>query len=156
MSINILGFMLLCAVMLPNIAFLIWKPVDQKPVKSSIWDILEHIGRIASMIFLCFDLGKPYLSTVFASKGLFIAWVISTSLITGLYIGIWMRYFLCGRTVELCYKSFFIPMPLVILPVLDFLITGILGANLALIISSILLGIGHIMVSLSTKKQLSI
>ena len=57
----------------------------------------------------------------------------------------WIRYFLNEHTEKNFYRSFCgIPVPAASLPVLAFLLLGIYGNVIWLILSSILLGIGHI------------
>lgn len=61
------------------------------------------------------------------------------------YEGAWIRYFKHGNTLKNMYrKVIWIPVPLAALPVLVFLLLGIYGKVLWLIISSVIFGIGHI------------
>ncbi len=61
-----------------------------------------------------------------------------------LYEAAWVRYFL-KPALKNFYKSFLlIPLPLASLPVSAFLLLGIYGKVIWLIISALILGVGHI------------
>ena len=62
-----------------------------------------------------------------------------------LYEVYWIRYFRSEQTVNDFYRPLFgIPAPGAVLPVAAFLLLGIYGKVIWLIISSIILGTGHI------------
>lgn len=63
-------------------------------------------------------------------------------------------YFLSGNTEENFYRSRFgIPVPLASLPVMGFLLLGIYGHVIWLIISVIILGVGHIGIHIQHVKK---
>ena len=67
----------------------------------------------------------------------------------------WVKYFRSDRTMKDMLASFLIiPVPIACLPVLAFLILGIVSGNIFLIISSIILAIGHIGIHLDHRRNL--
>ena len=67
----------------------------------------------------------------------------------------WVKYFRSDRTMKDMLASFLkIPVPIASLPVLAFLILGIVSGNIFLIISSIILAIGHIGIHLDHRWNL--
>lgn len=73
-----------------------------------------------------------------------------------LYEFYWIEYFKSSKTMDDMYSSFIgIPVAGATLPVLAFLCLGIYGKNVFLIISTIILGIGHIGIHLGHKKELN-
>ena len=73
------------------------------------------------------------------------AWFIISAMLMLLYEAYWIRYFKSKRTVNDFYRPFFgVPAPGATLPVIAFLLLGIYGNVIWLIISSVILGIGHI------------
>ena len=73
------------------------------------------------------------------------AWLIVSAALMLLYEIFWIRYFRSKRKVSDFYRPLFgIPAPGATLPVAAFLLLGIYGKVIWLIISSVVLGIGHI------------
>ena len=67
----------------------------------------------------------------------------------------WIRYFKSNKTMEDMYKSIIgIPVPIASLPVFAFLLLGVYGKNIFVIISSIIMGIGHIGIHLNHRKEI--
>ena len=67
----------------------------------------------------------------------------------------WVKYFRSDRTMKDMLASFLIiPVPIACLPVLAFLILGIVSGNIFLIASSIILAIGHIGIHLDHRRNL--
>ena len=72
-----------------------------------------------------------------------------------LYEIYWIRYFKSNKTMKDMYSSILgIPVAGATLPVLSFLTLGIYGKNIFLIISVIILAIGHIGIHLNHKKEI--
>ena len=73
------------------------------------------------------------------------AWFIVSAALMVLYEVFWVRYFRSKQTVADFYRPILgIPVPGATLPVAAFLTLGIYGKVIWLIISSVILGIGHI------------
>lgn len=101
--------------------------------------IFERVGEVLCtcliLIFSDFNLH--------ATK--WIIWLGISFLLMIIYEIYWIRYFKSDKTLEDFYKPMLgIPVPGAMLPVMAFLILGIYGTNIFLIISSAILGIGHI------------
>lgn len=65
------------------------------------------------------------------------------------------KQYILGKTMKDMYSSLLgIPVAGATLPVVAFLLLGIYGRNIFLIISTIVLGIGHIGIHLNHKKEL--
>ena len=72
-----------------------------------------------------------------------------------LYEIYWVRYFKINKTIKDMYSIILgIPVAGATLPVLAFLLLGIYGKNIFLIIAIIILGIGHIGIHLNHKKEI--
>ncbi len=71
-----------------------------------------------------------------------------------LYEIYWIKYFKSNKTMKDMYTSFLkIPVARATLPVISFLLLGIYGKNIFLIISTIILAIGHIGIHLNHSKE---
>ena len=71
-----------------------------------------------------------------------------------LYEMYWHRYFMSSRTMRDMYSSFCgFPVAGATLPVLAFFLLGIYGFNIFLIITSLILGIGHIGIHVIHEKE---
>lgn len=105
--------------------------------------ILERIGEVLVVVFSLFC-GNDF------SWGLWISVMLMV-----LYEIYWLRYFKSSRTLNDMYGNFgFIPLPGATLPVVAFFFLGIASKNILLIISSIILGIGHIGIHLNHKNEI--
>lgn len=72
-----------------------------------------------------------------------------------LYEGYWVRYFRSKRTMADFYSSILgIPVAGATLPVCAFLLLGIYGRNIFLLISTVILGIGHIGIHIQHRNQI--
>jgi len=73
------------------------------------------------------------------------AWLFASAALMVLYEIFWVRYFWSKRTVRDFYRSLWgIPAPGATLPVVAFLLLGIYGRVIWLIVSSVVLGVGHV------------
>jgi len=73
------------------------------------------------------------------------AWFIASAVMMLLYEVFWLRYFRSKQTVTDFYRPLFgIPAPGATLPVVAFLLLGIYGKVIWLIVASVILGVGHI------------
>ena len=72
------------------------------------------------------------------------AWLIVSGIFMLLYEAAWIRYFVKPNLKNFYGHFMFIPVPLASLPVFAFLLLGIYGKVIWLIISAVVLGIGHI------------
>ncbi len=147
-----IGLIFLFMLMIPNIIWSKNKPEGyDKYVKNEnqVLLLFERIGEMLvtciSLIFSDFNINKiSYWSII-----LLIAFILMF-----LYEIYWIIYFKSNRTMKDMYSSLLgIPVAGATLPVFAFLLLGIYGKNVFLILSTIILGIGHIGIHLNHKKE---
>ncbi len=136
---------------IPNIIWSKNKPENyEKYIKNEnkILLILERIGEVTvtcfSLIFADFNINKISLRT---------AVLLAAFVLMILYEIYWIKYFKSDKTMKDMYSSLLrIPVAGATLPVLSFLLLGIYGKNIFLIVSTVILGIGHIGIHLNHRK----
>jgi len=147
-----IGLIFLLMLMIPNIIWSKNKPKEyNKYVKNEnkVLLLFERTGEMLviclSLIFSDFNINKISSWTII----LLIAFILMI-----LYEVYWIRYFKSNKTMKEMYSSLLkIPVAGATLPVLAFLLLSIYGKNLFLFISVIILGVGHIGIHLSHKKE---
>ena len=148
-----IGCIFLLMLIIPNIIWSKNKPKDyEKYVKNEnkILLLFEKIGEMLvaclSLIFCDFNINKISNWTVI----LLIAFIVMI-----FYEIYWINYFKSNKTMKDMYSSLFgIPVAGATLPVIAFLLLGIYGKNIFLIVSTIILGIGHIGIHRNHRKEL--
>lgn len=148
-----IGLIFLLMLMIPNIIWSKNKPKDYDEYvknENKVLLIFERIGEVlvtcVSLIFSDFNINRITSWSVL----LLIAFILMI-----LYEIYWVRYFKSNKTMKDMYSSLLgIPVAGATLPVIAFLLLGVYGRNIFLIISTILLGIGHIGIHLNHKKEL--
>ena len=147
------GLIYLLMLYIPNIIWSKNLPKDyNKYVKNENKILLyfERIGEVLvtffAVIFTDFNINKiSYWSII----------LLISFLMMVLYEIYWVRYFKSNKTMKDMYSSILgIPVAGATLPVLAFLLLGIYGKNIFLIIAIIILGIGHIGIHLNHKKEI--
>ena len=148
-----IGLIFLLMLMIPNIIWSKNKPKDYEKYEKNenkILLVLERIGEVLvtflAVIFTDFNINKiSYWSII----------LLISFLMMVLYEIYWARYFKSNKTMKDMYSSILgIPVAGATLPVLAFLLLGIYGKNIFLIIAIIILGIGHIGIHLNHKKEI--
>lgn len=147
-----IGLIFLLMLFIPNIIWSTNKPENyEKYIKNEnkILLIFERIGEIAvtclSLIFADFNINEisSWTAVLLTAFNLMI-----------LYEIYWLRYFKSSKTMKDMYSSLLgIPVAGATLPVLSFLLLGIYGKNIFLIVSTVILGIGHIGIHLNHRKE---
>ena len=148
-----IGFIFLLMLMIPNIIWSKNKPKEyDKYVKNEnrFLLLLERIGELSvtcfSLIFCDFNINKISAWAVI----LLLAFILML-----LYEVYWIRYFRSDRTMRDMYRSLLgIPVAGAVLPVAAFLLLGIYGKNIFLILATLVLGIGHIGIHMNHKKEI--
>ncbi len=148
-----IGLLFLLMLMIPNIIWSKNKPKGyDKYIKNEnkVLQLFERTGEILvtciSLLFSDFNINKISYWTIL----LLIAFLLMI-----LYEIYWIRYFKSNKTMKDMYNSILgIPVAGATLPVFAFLLLGIYGKNVFLLISTILLGIGHIGIHLNHKKEM--
>ncbi|WP_405269554.1 hypothetical protein [Methanobrevibacter sp.] len=107
--------------------------------------ILERIGEVLVTCLALFTGIKFGWSLILA-----VAFILMI-----LYEVYWLRYFTGNHTLNDMYSSFLdVPLPGATLPVLSALLLGIYANNIFLVISALILAIGHIGIHYNHKKEL--
>lgn len=111
--------------------------------------LLERIGQVlVTATALCFSDFNPN------SLSLWTLWLIAAFLLMALYEVCWCRYFIGAHTLSAFYgNQFGIPVPLAVLPVAAFLLLGIYGKVVWMVLSALVLGVGHIGIHLKHCKE---
>ncbi|MBE6138010.1 MAG: hypothetical protein E7176_06415 [Erysipelotrichaceae bacterium] len=146
------GLIFMIMLIVPNIIWTKFQPKDYDKYyknENKILKILEKIGQMA-VTCLCLIFSNFNINTIsYWSLILLFAFVIML-----LYEIYWIRYFKSGKTMFDFYgRMLGIPVPGATLPVIAFLLLGIYGKNIFLIIAVIILGIGHIGIHLNHYKK---
>lgn len=148
-----IGLIFLIMLFVPNFFWIKNKPKDYEKYEvneSKLLLIFERLGEISVsitiLIFSDFNINTISVWSV---------WIIISFLIMILYEFYWIKYFKSEKTMNDFYSNFLgIPVAGASLPVLAFFILGIYGKNLVLILSVIILGIGHIGIHFNHKNQI--
>ena len=147
-----MGAIFLLMLMIPNIIWSKNKPADyEKYVKNEnkVLLVFERVGEVSvsciSLIFSDFNINTLSRRS-FILLGAFVLMI--------LYEIFWIRYFRSSKTMKDFYRGLLgIPVAGATLPVCAFFVLGIYGRNLFLIISTVILRIGHIGIHLGHKKE---
>ena len=148
-----IGLIFLLMLMIPNIIWSKNKPKNYDifvKKENKLLLVFERIGEVLvaclALIFTDFNINNISIWSII----LLIAFLIML-----LYEIYWIRYFKSKKTMKDFYSSILgIPVAGATLPVLAFLLLGIYGKNIFLIISTIILGIGHIGIHYNHKKEI--
>jgi len=147
------GLIYLAMLFIPNLFWTKYKPENyDKYVKNEnkILKIFESTGQVlATCIVLIFKDFNIRLGSWW------VIWLTVSFAFMMLYEIFWVRYFRSEKTMQDFYSSLLgIPVAGATLPVIAFLLLGIYGKNIPLIIATIILGIGHIGIHMSHKKEI--
>ena len=147
-----IGLIYLLMLWIPNAMWAKNKPDGYDPSdESKVLLTFERVGQVLSTAaILLFTDYSP------RSIELWTAWFIVSAALMILYEVNWLRYFRSKQTVSDFYRPIIgIPAPGATLPVAAFLLLGIYGNVIWLIIASVILGVGHIGIHLQHIKNLS-
>lgn len=147
-----MGLVYLMMLFIPN---LIWarhppKGYEAKNENKTL-RIFERVGQVSvTCIALIFN------DTNINTVSIWSLWLLASFCCMILYEVSWIRYFSSENTERNFYRSLHgIPVPLASLPVAGFLLLGIYGKVIWLIVSIIILGIGHIGIHLQHANRAS-
>lgn len=145
------GLIYLLMLFIPNIIWAKNQPSDyDSSNENKLLLLFERAGQVGvtccALIFTDFNL------TVFS---LWSIWLIVSFIFMLLYEIYWIRYFRGEHTRRDFYRSFLgIPVPGASLPIIAFLLLGIYGKVIWMILSITILGIGHIGIHLQHLKKI--
>ena len=108
----------------------------------------ERIGEVLTcVIVLVFSDFNP-------RKTIWVTWLVISFVFMILYEIYWIRYFKSEHTMMDMYSSLFgIPVARATRPIISFVFLGIYGSNVFLLVSVIILGIGHIGIHLQHRNE---
>ncbi len=136
----------------PNIIWAKNKPMDYEKYSNNenrTLSLIEKIGQVSVVLF-----SLIFADNIKPTPWLFI--LILAFVLMILYELYWIKYFRGPKRMADMYSSFLgIPVAGATLPVLAFLLLGIYKMNLFLIISALILAVGHIGIHLDYERQLN-
>lgn len=151
LGFSYIGLIYLLMLFIPNIIWSKNQPINYDTTEENkILLLFERVGQVCcTFSVLIFD------DFNITSFSIWTLWFIISFLLMILYEICWIRYFINERTEYNFYRSFYgIPIPLASLPVIAFLLLGIYGKVIWLIISAIILGIGHLGIHIQHLKRI--
>lgn len=149
-----MGLIFLVMLFIPNMLWTKYKPKGYEKYFGNENKILLLFERTGEVLVSCISL----IFTDFNSHGLGLrsVWLVLAAVAMLLYEGYWIRYFHSRQEMTDFYSSFLaIPVAGASLPVAAFFFLGIYGSNFLLIFATIILGIGHIGIHLSHRREVS-
>jgi len=151
LGFSYIGLIFLIMLTIPN---LIWTKHPPKEYGSQnenkILLIFERIGQVlvtcTALVFS--DLNLRSWST-------WTLWLVAAGVLMLMYEIWWIRYFKSSKTLKDFYSSFCgVPVAGATLPVVVFLLLGVYGKLIWLLIAVVILGIGHIGIHLQHSKEI--
>ena len=147
-----IGLIFLIMLFVPNIIWSKNLPKDYEKYIKNENKILLIFERIGESLVSCLSLIFSDLNINKISCWSIILLVAFLSMV--LYEIYWIRYFMSNKTMEDMYSSILgVPVAGATLPVVAFFLLGVYGKNLPLIISTLILGIGHIGIHIKHKRE---
>jgi len=146
-----IGLIFMLMIQIPNIMWAKNKPKGYDPSgENKILLCFERAGQACcTFTILCFSDTNP------REWEPWVIWFFGAVLLMILYEGFWIRYFRGEKTLQDFYRPLFgVPAPGATLPVIAFLLLGIYGRLIWVIIASLILGIGHIGIHIQHIKNL--
>lgn len=147
-----IGLIFLLMLMIPNMIWSKNKPKDYDRYVKNENKVLVMFERIGEVAVTCLSLIFTNFNIKIISNWSII--LLIAFLLMILYEIYWIRYFKSSKTMKDMYSSLLgVPVSGATLPVLAFFLLGIYGKNVLLIISTVILGIGHIGIHLNHRKE---
>lgn len=148
-----IGFVYLLLLFVPNILWTKNQPRDyEKYVENEnrILSALERVGEVlvstTALIFADPDVGAVSIRHL---------WLFVSFACMVFYECYWVRYFRSDKTMKDFYSSFLgMPVAGATYPVIAFFLLGIYKRNIVLIVSAVVLGVGHIGIHLDHGKEI--
>ena len=144
------GLIYLLMLFIPNFFWTKYKPKDYDKYAENENKILKIFENIGQVLITCIVLIFKDFNVRLGSWRIILL-ILSFAFMV-LYEIYWIRYFRSEKTMKDFYSSLLsIPVAGATLPVIAFLLLGIYGKNILLIIAVIILGIGHIGIHINHK-----
>lgn len=141
LGFSYIGCIFLLLLFIPNLLWMKQKPNGYNPQnENKVLVVFERVGQVLvtciALIFQDFNI---------QGWSMWSMWLIAASIFMMLYECWWLRYFKSEKKVSDFYSSLFgIPVAGATLPVVSFLMLGIYGKVIWLVLATVILGIGHI------------
>jgi len=139
---NIYGLIIMAIVMIPNVIFAIKEKNFESKYHNKAIEIIEQIGRFGSIGLMIFNMSLLEFGYWFNNGK--IIYMILTGVLAVLYCFVWFLYFRKSTMKK--------AMSLAIIPTIIFLSSGIIQGKVLLIITAILFGIGHIIITYNNNR----
>ncbi len=136
------GLGIVVIMLIPNLIYAVKFRGVENICKNRIMNILEQIGRYASMFLMVFAIGIREFGFNHVNK-FFIYWLGNIVLL----IAYWIIWFLHIRNLKSDKQRIWQGLALAIIPTFIFLLSGITLNYILLIISAVIFGCGHIYVT---------
>lgn len=137
------GLIYLLMLFIPNIIWAKNQPKDYEQYAKNENKFLQATERIGEVLVCCCAL--IFTDFNVRSNSIWCVWLLFSFALMLLYEVYWIGYFRSEKNMSDFYRSVCgIPVAGATLPVCAFFLLGIYGSNIFLIISTIILGIGHI------------
>lgn len=138
---NIYGLIIMTIVMIPNVIFAIKEKNFESKYHNKSAEIIEQIGRFGSMVLMIFNI--PLLEFGYWFNNGKNVYMVLMGVLVVLYCFVWFLYFRKSTIKK--------AMSLAIIPTIIFLSSGIIQGKVLLIITAILFGIGHIIITYNNR-----
>ncbi|MBE6013681.1 MAG: hypothetical protein E7234_14205 [Lachnospiraceae bacterium] len=145
------GLIFLLMLIIPNLIWVRHQPKGYNyQTENKILLIFERVGQVlvtcTALIFSDFNL-RPW--------SIWTLWLLAAVILMIMYECWWLRYFKSQKRLKDFYSSFCgIPVAGATLPVMAFFLLGIYGKVVWLLISTAVLGIGHIGIHLQHRRKI--
>jgi len=145
------GLIYLLMITVPNAIWAKNQPPDYDPGgENRVLLVFERVGQ--ALVTGCALLFTDYNLRPFDAWSM---WLVASFALMLIYELFWIRYFCGGHTMRDFYRSLWgIPVPGASLPVAAFLLLGIYGRVILMIIAIVILGIGHIGIHIGYVRKL--
>lgn len=137
------GLLYLLMLFIPNIIWTKNQPKDYEQYAEKENKLLQMLERIGEVLVCCCVLIFSDFNVRVDS--IWCVWLLLSFSLMLLYEAYWIRYFRSEKNMSDFYRSIWgIPVAGATLPVCAFFLLGVYGSNIFLIVSTLVLGIGHI------------
>lgn len=148
LGFSYVGLIYLLMLFIPNMIWTKHKPANYEQYaqhENTLLQILEKTGEV--LVCCCVLIFSDFNIRLDSLWGI---WLLLSFLLMFLYEIFWIRYFRSQKEMSDFYRSICkIPVAGATLPVCAFLLLGVYGRNVFLILSTVILGIGHIGIHVS-------
>lgn len=146
------GAIYLAMLTIPNLIWTKHQPAGYNPkIENKLLLCFERVGEV-----LCFCIVLIFQDFNFKPWTPWSLWLLISFLLMVLYEFWWIRYFRSAKTLTDFYSSILgIPLAGATLPVAAFLLLGLYGKVIWLILAAVILGVGHIGINVQHNEELS-